>query len=118
MVEITTSTNEGVHLLSVSGEVDASSSIHLDNAVRSAMDEGHKKIMIDCGGLNYISSAGLGVFMSYLEDFKTQEISFVVFGLQEKVLHVFQLIGLENLLKIVSTKDEAEAYLNDSQAQS
>ena len=116
MVEITTQTNEGIHLLMVDGEVDASSSIHLDNAVREAMEGGHKKIMVDGSNLNYISSAGLGVFMSYLEDFNNQGIRFVVFGLQEKVNHVFELIGLENLLKIVRTKEEAEAYLNDSQA--
>ena len=116
MVEITMSTIEGVHQLVVTGDVDASSSIHLDNAIRAAINEGHKKIMVDGSALNYISSAGLGVFMSYLEDFSSQGIRFVVFGLQEKVYHVFKLIGLENLLKIVGTKEEAEAYLNDSQA--
>ena len=116
MVEITKETNEGIHQLIVNGDVDASSSIHLDNAVREAMEDGHKKIMVDGTSLNYISSAGLGVFMSYLEDFNNQGIRFVVYGLQEKVNHVFELIGLENLLKIVKTKDEAEVYLNDTQA--
>ncbi len=116
MVEIREITNDEILQLIVVGEVDASSSIHLDNAIRNAMEAGHKKMLVDCHELNYISSAGLGVFMSYLEDFNDQDIRFVVYGLQDKVNHVFELIGLENLLKIVSSRKEAEAYLNDTQA--
>ena len=116
MVEIQEILNDETLQLIVNGDVDASSSIHLDNAIRKAMESGHKKIMVDCSELNYISSAGLGVFMSYLEDFKNMGIRFVLFGLQARVSHVFELIGLENLLKITSSSDEAEAYLNDTQA--
>ncbi len=116
MVEIEEKTKDDMLQLVVVGEVDASSSIYLDNAIRNAMESGNLKILVDCTGLNYISSAGLGVFMSYLEDFKERGVRFVVCGLQEKVNHVFELLGLENLLKIVATQREAEAYLNGTQA--
>jgi len=116
MVEITAETRDGIHELIVVGEIDASSSIHLDNAISATMENGHQKIMVNCEGLNYISSAGLGVFMSYLDDFEAKEVKFVICGLNEKVNHVFELLGLENLIKIVATKAEAQAYLNDSQA--
>ena len=116
MVEIQEIQNDEILRLVVVGEVDASSSIYLDNAIRSAMEAGQKKIMVDASQLNYISSAGLGVFMSYLEDFKDQNIAFVVYGLQEKVQHVFELIGLENLLKLVRSESEANDYLNETQA--
>ena len=116
MVEIKEITKGEILQLTVDGEVDASSSIHLDNAIRKAMEEGRQKIVVDCRGLNYISSAGLGVFMSYLEDFKDKGVKFVVYGLQDKVKHVFELIGLENLLNIVSSEQEAEEFLNDTPA--
>ena len=116
MEEIEVNNNQGVYQLIVNGQIDASSSIHLDNAISIAVEQREKQIIVDCSGLSYISSAGLGVFISYLEDFKNNKTQFVIFGLNARVKHVFELIGLESLFTIVPTKDDAISYLNDSQA--
>ena len=116
MIEIVVNSDRGIYQITVNGEIDASSSIHLDNAISTAIEQNESKIMVDCNDLNYISSAGLGVFMSYLEDFKNNKTRFVIYGLNDKVKYVFELIGLENLLTIVSSKEEATSYLNDLQA--
>lgn len=112
MVEIKKETENNYLLLSVEGDVDASSSIHLDKAVREAFDDGNQQILIDCTNLNYISSAGLGVFMSYIEEINQNSINFVLFGLTEKVLKVFGILGLDQLLKIKEDKEAAIAELN------
>ena len=49
------------------GEVDASSSIYLDESISEATNS-YTKILVNCTQLDYISSAGLGVFMSYIND--------------------------------------------------
>jgi len=116
MVEIVINSDQEVYQIIVVGDVDASSSIHLDNAMSTAIEQNESKIMVDCVGLAYISSAGLGVFMSYLEDLKANNARFVIYGLNDKVKYVFNLIGLENLFTIVSSKEEAIKYLNDLQA--
>ncbi|MDA0196204.1 MAG: STAS domain-containing protein [Bacteroidetes bacterium] len=116
MVEIEVNSDQGVYELIINGEIDASSSIHLDNAMSIAVEQHKKQIMVDCRSLRYISSAGLGVFISYLEDFKNNKTQFVIFGLNDKVKHVFELIGLDSLFIVVPTKDDAISYLNDSQA--
>jgi len=112
MIEVKRADNQSDVCISVSGEVDASSSIQLDSAIQQVIGEGYKKILIDCSGLNYISSAGLGVFMSYIQELETQEINMVLYGLQEKVFHVFQILGLDQLLKIVEDKKAAKILLN------
>ncbi len=112
MVEIKKETENNYLVLSVEGDVDASSSIHLDKAVREAFDDGNQQILIDCTNLNYISSAGLGVFMSYIEEINQNSINFVLFGLTEKVLKVFSILGLDQLLKIKEDKEAAIAELN------
>ncbi len=111
MVSIKRTFEEGKEVLRVKGEVDASSSIELDNAMKESLNSGNSKIMIDCAELEYISSAGLGVFMSYLEEIKQKGISLVIFGLQPKVAHVFEILGLHQLLEIRESRKEAEAYL-------
>lgn len=112
MIEISTAEDNGYVCISVSGEVDASSSIQVDASIQKAIDEGYKKIMVDCSGLNYISSAGLGVFMSYIQELETKDINMVLFALQEKVFHVFQILGLDQLLKIVEDEQTAKRLLN------
>lgn len=95
-------------IITINGDVDASSSIHLDEAMSEAISAEHPKILIDCSALNYISSAGLGVFMSYIEELKAKNIQMVLFGLSEKVENVFKVLGLDQLLNIQHSKDQAK----------
>lgn len=100
--------------LNVIGEVDASSSIELDNSLNDAVHGDATYIFIDCSELQYISSAGLGVFMSYLEDLKSQQKEMVLYGMSEKVKNIFKLLGLDNVLNIVDNESEAKAKTNAS----
>ena len=113
MVNITTDSKNEVHTIAIDGEVDASSSIFLDDAIGNALEEDWKKLIIDCSKLNYISSAGLGVFMSYLEEINAREIKLVIFGLNEKVHNVFQILGLDQLLAIVESEEEAKTVIHE-----
>ena len=113
MIEINTISEEGTKVIKIVGDVDASSSIQLDNEIQKAVDEGCKKILFDCEELNYISSAGLGVFMSYIQHFNENQIKTGLFGLSDKVKNVFQILGLDQLLYIGKTKDEAKSYVDE-----
>ncbi len=106
-MNITTLKENQYYILLIDGELDASSSITLDNALTEALSKKESKILVDCSRLNYISSAGLGVFMSYLQDFETEKISMVLYQVSEKVKNVFTILGLDSLIKIVANKDEA-----------
>jgi anti-sigma B factor antagonist len=102
------------YVIELNGELDASSCIILDSALASAVENNENKILIDCTELHYIASAGLGVFMSYLQDFETNNISLVLFNLNPKVRKVFQILGLDELIKIVQTKEEAKSFADES----
>ncbi|MBK6267045.1 STAS domain-containing protein [Marivirga sp. S37H4] len=117
MIDIEITEEDNISIISVGGDVDASSSIHLDEALRKLVeDSAVKYILIDCTRLEYISSAGLGVFMSYIDDFKTKNIRMVLFGLSNKVMNVFQILGLDQLLYIVPGKKEAKEKLHEVQS--
>lgn len=103
-------------IIKVTGDVDASSSIELDKALKQAVNEGLKKILVNGHELHYISSAGLGVFMSYLQDFEKQKIQMALFGLNEKVENVFKILGLDQLIHLVSNEEEAKAYMNEAKS--
>lgn len=107
MVEIKTEQIESIHLIRVTGDIDAGSSIHLDNAMKSAQELGQTKIAIDLTNLNYISSAGLGVFISHIDEFQAKNINLVLFGINETVRQVFEILGLEKLISITEKETEA-----------
>lgn len=113
MVEIKEYETEDIFELEVIGEVDASSSINLDNALVTAM-EANKSILINLQALQYISSAGLGVFISYLEELKTNQTKLVFYGLTETVSQVFEILGLHELFEICDSKESAIAKLNEA----
>jgi anti-sigma B factor antagonist len=113
MVHIKRLQEDTADVIAVIGEIDASSSIELDLAIAKSVGEGFKKILVDCSALEYISSAGLGVFMSYIEEFKDKGVLMVLFGMKEKVENTFSILGLSDLLNIRATKQEAKQLLNE-----
>lgn len=113
MVHIKRLQDDGADIISIIGEIDASSSIELDLAIAKSVGEGFKKILVDCSALEYISSAGLGVFMSYIEEMRDKKIPFVLFGLKPKVANTFQILGLLDLLYVRETKQEARKFADE-----
>ena len=111
-MEVYQSKEEEFITLTIDGELDASSCLVLDESIQQVVSENEKKILVDCKQLSYISSAGLGVFMSYLQEFAANDIRMVLFNLNPQVKEVFRILGLDNLLKIVTNKDEAKLLAN------
>jgi anti-sigma B factor antagonist len=111
MVDVSVKYLKNYCLIKVDGEVDASSSIHLDEAMQKAVDADCPHVLVDCFNLNYISSAGLGVFMSYIQEFEVKEKKLVLFNMSQKVHKVFEILGLHQLLTIVETEEEAKKDL-------
>lgn len=100
-----------IYTIVLIGDVDASSSIEVDNAVAEGVKDGVKKILVDCSSLEYISSAGLGVFMSYIEDFRNTGTTMILFGMNDKVANTFGILGLDQLLTIAENKQKALEHL-------
>jgi len=113
MIHIKRLQEDGTDVLALIGEIDASSSIELDLAIAKSVGEGFNKILIDCSSLEYISSAGLGVFMSYIEEFKDKNIKMVLFGMSDKVANTFEILGLHELLQIGKDKVQAKTMINE-----
>jgi len=111
MIHIKRLQEDGADVIALVGEIDASSSIELDLAIAKSVGEGFTRILVDCSALEYISSAGLGVFMSYIEEFEDKQIKMVLFGMNEKVANTFEILGLNELLQIRGDKVQAKKLI-------
>ncbi len=99
--------------IAILGELDANSSIDLDKVIAKAIQNRETKIVIDCSGLTYISSAGLGVFVSHLDDLKSYGGRFVFCEMSPAVYNVFEILGLHAVMEIVESKFEAQTLMNE-----
>lgn len=109
MLKITTEKEGNFYIIQLRGDVDANASIHLDSAIRKAISESPQSVLVDCSKLDYISSAGIGVFIAYLEDLQKNAINLVLFGMKTRVKRLFEILGLEKFIQITDTKAHAKA---------
>lgn len=94
---IATDDSEGFAVIILEGAVDAHTAPQFEEAVQSVIDEGQHKIIVDCRKLTYISSAGLGVFMGFIEEVRELDGDIKICGLSEKVKQPFEILGFESL---------------------
>jgi anti-sigma B factor antagonist len=88
-------------LIYLEGEMDASTSILVDLEINQFYQLELENLWIDCQKLHYISSAGVGVFISHLQKLQDHRKNFVLVGPKPKIRAVFSVLGLDNLLNSV-----------------
>ena len=88
---------DDISVISVEGYLDAHTAPEFEKAIQSEIDAGHVKIIADCSKLTYISSAGLGVFMGFIEELREQGGDIKICSLSPKVKQVFEILGFQAL---------------------
>lgn len=99
--------NDQVQILDLKGELDAHTASELEAALQKCQDDERNKIVVNGENLQYISSAGLGVFMAYIEEVRESGGDIKIAALQPKVYNVFDLLGFPMLFDIVDSEAEA-----------
>lgn len=94
---IATDSTDGFAIISLEGAVDAHTAPQFEEAVQKVIDEGQNKIIVDCQKLTYISSAGLGVFMGFVEEVREEGGDIKICGLSEEVKQPFEILGFDSL---------------------
>jgi anti-sigma B factor antagonist len=96
-----------VQILDLKGELDAHTAAELEAAFQKCQTDSSSEVVVNGENLQYISSAGLGVFMAYIEEFRERGGDIKIAGLQPKVFNVFDLLGFPLLFEIVDDEQEA-----------
>jgi anti-sigma B factor antagonist len=96
-----------VQILDLRGELDAHTAEELEAAMEKCHGDQAFHVLVNGAGLSYIASAGLGVFMAYIQDFRDNGGDIKIAELQPKVYNVFDLLGFPMLFDIVPSEEEA-----------
>jgi anti-sigma B factor antagonist len=107
--QVEVSEKDSARVLAISGYLDAHTAPSFESAIEGQIRAGHMRLVIDCSQLTYISSAGLGVFMSFLEEIREQGGDLKLAAITPKVFQVFDVLGFPQLFDIKESVDEAVA---------
>ena len=100
-----------VAILYVKGFLDAHTAPDLERAIRELIDEKRYNVLVNFSDLDYISSAGLGVFMGFIEEIREYQGDIRMSNMTPKVYKIFDLLGFPKLYKIFPEENEAlESY--------
>lgn len=111
---IRTETEGDIRVLSVEGFLDAHTAPEFEKAIESELAAGNYRLVAECSKLTYISSAGLGVFMGFIEEIREKGGDIKICGLSPKVFGVFDILGFPEIYDI--TEDRAGAVQRFAEA--
>ncbi len=105
-----------ISVLDLKGYLDAHTAPELEKAFEKQLDDKRYNIVVNFSDLSYISSAGLGVLMQFIEDVRKNEGDIKLSNMSSRVYNVFDLLGFPMLYEIFNEEDEAvKKFLNKTE---
>ncbi len=105
------SKDNGVALIHLKGFLDAHTFEKLDNNLQDLFDSGIYNIIVNLGDVEYISSAGAGVFIGAMAQAQENTGNIVLVNPTESVQEVFDLLGLSQIFTILESDADAKRFL-------
>ena len=97
----------GTSLVILDGSVDQATVDHFRRVLDGVCGRDGIKVLLDCRGLSYASSNCFGLLAKYTEACKKNGGRFAVCSCQNKLRMIIETLGLDNVLKLYDTREEA-----------
>lgn len=96
-------------VVNINGRIDTTNFNEFEKEIGVVLDQGETKIVLDCEGLNYISSSGLRVFLITQKRLMASNGKLHLCNMQPTIKEIFDISGFSTIFKIFGTKEEALA---------
>lgn len=96
-----------VTLLSVKGFIDTTTAPEFEKTFQSVLAEKKYKLIIDLKDVDYISSAGWGIFVGEIKRIRGQQGNLFLTAMCPEVAEAYELLQFNTIIKSFSTVDEA-----------
>jgi anti-sigma B factor antagonist len=99
----------GYTVLAISGEVDVYSAPDLRSRVGDLVDSGHRQLVLDLSGVEFLDSTGLSVLVASQNRVREIGGGLTLVCSQEWLLKLFRITGLDQVFTMCPTVDKALA---------
>lgn len=91
-------------VMELEGRVDAITAAELEQALSANQAPA---MIVDCTAMDFISSAGLRVFLTHAKNMKKRGARLALCGMSADVFRVFEITGFTSIFTICKTRAEA-----------
>ena len=99
--------SDGIALVNVEGFLDAHTFEELENTINHLFSGKTYRLVVDLSKVDYISSAGAGVFIGAIGTAQENDGNIVLVNPTQNVKEVFDLLGLTQIFPFADSKEHA-----------
>lgn len=110
--------DRSVSEIRVDGVIDTLTAGELEEVIDSLLKRGRYRIVFDLAGVDYISSAGWGIFISHIKEVRGRGGDIKLANMIPNVYEIYQLLEFDNVLQAFDAIDDARARFDATPAES
>ena len=99
-------------LVRLSGNLEVNGAARLWEDVSARADEETRYFVFDFSDVPIVTSAGIGMLVRLLVRLRGYGGTVAIFGCSDKIVEVFSIVMLQEILHVCDGEDEALAHLN------
>jgi anti-sigma B factor antagonist len=99
--------HKDITLLSVKGFIDTNTAPEFDKSFQGVLGENKFKLVVDLKDVNYISSAGWGLFVGEIKRIRSQKGDLFLVAMSPEVEEAYDLLQFSTILKAFPTVEQA-----------
>lgn len=108
-ISLSESTSAEVSEVRVDGVIDTLTASELEEVFETLLKRGRYRIVVDLAGVDYISSAGWGIFISNIRDVRAHGGDIKLANMVSNVYEIYDLLEFDNVLKAYDSVEAARA---------
>jgi len=97
-----------ISVVRVDGVIDTMTATDLEKVMNSLLERNRYNVIIDLGGVDYISSAGWGIFISNIREIRQHNGDIKLARMIPNVYEIFELLEFDSILKAFESVEKAK----------
>ena len=102
-----------VSVVRVDGVIDTITAPELEKVMNSLLEQKRFNIIVDLGGVDYISSAGWGIFISNIREIRQNMGDIKLARMIPNVYEIFELLEFDSILKAFESVEKAKSDFHE-----
>ena len=106
--------NQNIALIKIGGHIDTTTSAEFEHCLNAVLKSNCYRIIIDLGNVDYVSSAGWGIFISEIKGIREKGGDLKLVRMTPDVYEIFELLEFHTILKAFNSLEEAMSAFNET----
>ncbi len=106
-ISLSESDQDKVSEVRVDGVIDTTTAGELEQVIDSLLKRDRYRMVLDLAGVDYISSAGWGIFISHIKEVRANGGDIKLANMITNVYEIYELLEFDKVLKVYGSVDAA-----------